>query len=240
VVVSDHIHEIDNMEADRDLEMERAKLFHNLRKRINDERVVETMEGIPREIFVPSASRNMAYEDVPLPIEMGQTISQPYIVALMTEALELTGRERVLEVGTGWGYQAAILAELAQWVVSVERHQRLVDVAIRNLEKLGYKNVEIHLAGETIGWKAGAPYDGIIVTAGAPKVPQELIDQLSNGGRLVIPVGSRYEQHLLKLTKRNGDTTKQNLGGCRFVPLIAEEAWSDEEQQSRSRFSDLF
>lgn len=228
------------MEADRDLELERAKLFHNLRQRINDERVLTAMENVPREVFVPSASRNVAYEDVPLPIAMGQTISQPYIVGLMTEALELAGWERVLEVGTGCGYQAAILANLAQWVVSVERHQRLIDIASGNLGKLGYRNVEIHLAGETLGWKTGAPYDGIIVTAGAPKVPQELTDQLSNGGRLVIPVGSRYEQQLLKFTKRNGDIAQQNLGGCRFVPLIAEEAWDESEQQSRGKFSDLF
>ena len=225
------------MEEYRDLEMEREKLFHNLRKRIGDERVVEAMDRIPRELFVPSASRNMAYHDAPLPIEMGQTISQPFIVALMTEALELTGQEIVLEVGTGSGYQAAILAEMAKWVVSVERHPQLVDIARRTLEKQGYTNVEIHLAGETLGWREGAPYDGIIVTAGAPKVPQELIDQLAPGGRLVIPVGSRYEQQLLKLTKYNGELKKQNLGGCRFVPLIADDAWDEGEQPSTSRFS---
>lgn len=210
-----------------DMELAREKLFHHLRQRIGNERVVEAMERIPRELFIPSASRHLAYEDVPLPIEMGQTISQPFIVALMTEALELTGRERVLEIGTGSGYQAAILAELASWVVSVERHLQLIDVASRTLERLGYKNIEIHLAGKDLGWKEGSPYDGIIATAGAPKVPQELIDQLAPGGRLVIPVGSRYEQQLLKLTKRNGEIVKQDLGGCRFVPLIADGAWDE-------------
>lgn len=213
----------------RDLELERARLFHHLRQRIDDEHVVEAMERVPREFFVPYASRHTAYDDIPLPIEMGQTISQPFIVALMTEALELTGKERVLEVGTGSGYQAAILAQLASKVISVERHPQLIDSARRMLASLGYKNVEIHLAGDSIGWPEGAPYDGIIVTAGAPKVPQELLDQLAEGGRLVIPVGSRFEQQLLKVTNRKGELVKENLGGCRFVPLIGGEAWRGDE-----------
>jgi protein-L-isoaspartate(D-aspartate) O-methyltransferase len=186
------------------------------------------MDHVPRELFVPPASRYLAYEDIPLPIEMEQTISQPFIVALMTEALELKGTERVLEVGTGSGYQAAILAELAYWVISVERHPALVQAAEQILNQLGYKNVEIHLAEETLGWRAAAPYDGIIVTAGAPRVPpQELLDQLAERGRMVIPVGSRYEQQLLKITKQGGRTTTQDLGGCRFVPLIAKVAWEE-------------
>lgn len=215
------------MHDGRDFEVERERLFHRLRQRINDERVVEAMERVPRELFVLPISKHMAYDDIPLPIEMGQTISQPFIVALMTEALELRGNERVLEIGTGSGYQAAILGEMAQWVVSVERHQRLIDVAQRTLEQLQYRNIEIHLGGDELGWKKSAPYDGIIVTAGSPNVPQELIGQLAKGGRLVIPVGSRHEQQLLKVTKKNGDLHKQNLGGCRFVPLIAKEAWED-------------
>ena len=185
------------------------------------------MNRVPRELFVPPTSRHLAYEDIPLPIEMGQTISQPFIVALMTEALELKGTERVLEVGTGSGYQAAILAELAYWVISVERHPRLIEAARQILDRLGYNNIEIHLADENLGWRAAAPYDRIIVTAGAPRVPQELLDQLVDGGRLVIPVGSRYEQQLLKITKQGGRTTTQDLGGCRFVPLIAEGAWEE-------------
>ena len=186
------------------------------------------MERVPREFFVPTASRQLAYADMPLPIENGQTISQPLIVALMTEALELSGKERVLEVGTGSGYQTAILALLARWVVSVERHQSLIDSASQILNSLGYKNIEIHPAQEKLGWKEGAPYDGIIVTAGAPKAPQGLLDQLADGGRLVIPVGSRYEQQLLQIIKRKGQLTTKNLGGCRFVPLIASEAWGEE------------
>lgn len=208
--------------------MERERLFHRLRRRGIDERVVEAMERVPRELFVPVASRYMAYDDIPLPIGEGQTISQPYIVALMTEALELTGKERVLEVGTGSGYQLAILAELSAQVISVERHQRLIDEAWTTLYSLGYRNVEIHRAGEVLGWPAGAPYDAIIVTAGAPDVPRELLNQLAEGGRLVIPVGSRFEQQLLKLTKGRGKVLRQDLGGCRFVPLVGAEAWEDE------------
>jgi len=217
------------MRTSRDLESERAQLFRSLRQRIVDERVVEAMERVPRELFVPYASRYMAYDDIPLPIEMGQTISQPFIVALMTEALALTGKERVLEVGTGSGYQSAILAQLAAKVVSVERHPQLIDSARRILTSLGFKNVEIHLAGKALGWPEGPPYDGIIVTAGAPKVPQELLDQLAEGGRLVIPVGSRFEQQLLKVTRRKGGLLNENLGGCRFVPLIGPEAWRGDE-----------
>ncbi|MCL0087738.1 protein-L-isoaspartate(D-aspartate) O-methyltransferase [Dehalococcoidia bacterium] len=211
----------------RDMDTNRAKLFRRLRQEIRDERVIDAMEHIPRELFVPPTSRHLAYEDTPLPIEMGQSISQPFIVALMTEALELKGTERVLEVGTGSGYQAAILAELAQWVISVERHPALVQAARQILNRLSYKNIEIHLAEENLGWRAAAPYDGIIVTAGAPRVPQELLDQLAEAGRLVIPVGSRYEQQLLKVTRQGSRTTTQDLGGCRFVPLIAKGAWED-------------
>jgi protein-L-isoaspartate(D-aspartate) O-methyltransferase len=215
------------MDYSRDLDADRAKLFHCLRQEIKDLRVIEAMEHIPREVFVPPASRHLAYKDMPLAIGMGQTISQPYIVALMTEALELRGTEQVLELGTGSGYQAAILAELARWVVSVERHQPLIDLATQSLNSLGYTNIEIHLAGQILGWKEGAPYDGIIVTAGAPQVPQELLGQLVEGGHLVIPVGSRYEQELLKVTKKKGTVTTKNLGGCRFVPLIGEGAWEE-------------
>ncbi len=211
-----------------DLETEKNRLFHKLSQRIQDERVIEAMEKVPREFFVPSASRGSAYEDAPLPIDMGQTISQPYIVALMTEALELNGKERVLEIGTGSGYQAAILANLAELVVSVERHERLAEFARRTLRDLGYTNVEIHVADDVMGWPEKSPYDGIIVTAAAPEVPQELLDQLAQGGRLVIPVGGRYEQQLLKLKKVPRGISTEDLGGCRFVPLIGEGAWNDE------------
>ncbi len=217
------------MSGKRDLDMEKTRLFHRLSQRILDERVIEAMECIPREMFVPDASHNSAYDDTPLPIEKGQTISQPFIVALMTEALELTGKERVLEIGTGSGYQAAILARMAQQVISVERHQELIDFARQTLQDLGYENIEIHLAEETLGWAEKAPYDGIIVTAAAPGVPQVLLDQLAPGGRLVIPVGRRYEQQLLKVTKEKWGISTRDLGGCRFVPLIGEGAWVDEE-----------
>jgi protein-L-isoaspartate(D-aspartate) O-methyltransferase len=146
----------------------------------------------------------------------------------MTEALELKGNEKVLEIGTGSGYQAAILAELAQKVISVERHQVLAEKAKQVLERLGYTNVEVHLAGKTLGWRKEAPYDAIIVTAGAPRIPQELLEQLASEGRLVVPVGSRYEQELLKVVKRDPEILTQDLGPCRFVPLIGEGAWDEE------------
>jgi len=207
----------------------RAALIEHLRYEIKDEKVLSAMGRVPRELFVSSAHQQAAYEDRPLPIDLGQTISQPLIVAMMTEALELSGKERVLEIGTGSGYQAAILAELAHRVVTVERHELLVKKAKEVLDKLGYTNIEVHLAERKLGWCQGAPYDAIIVTAGAPKVPQELLDQLAPGGRLVIPVGSRYEQNLIKVVKRNDEIATQSLGPCRWVPLIGEEAWSEEQ-----------
>ncbi len=211
-----------------DLEEAKQRLFQHLRREIKDERVLQAMARVPRELFVPSSSRSLAYEDIPLPIDMGQTISQPFIVALMTSALELTGTEKVLEIGTGSGYQAAILAQLAWWVVTVERHQQLADAARKLLAELGYTNIEVHLAEKTLGWCKGAPYQAIIVTAGAPKVPHELLAQLAEGGRLLIPVGSHYDQELLKIVKRRGELLSQNLGPCRWVPLIGEGAWSEE------------
>jgi len=185
------------------------------------------MERVPRELFVPSESYNLAYEDIPLSIGYGQTISQPFIVAIMTQALSLQGNEKVLEIGTGSGYQTAILAELCRWVVSVERIPELANAAKRLLDRLGYRNIEIHLAGETLGWPDGAPYDAIIVTAAAPRVPDVLLEQLSTKGRMVIPVGSRWEQDLLKVTKKEKKVVIENLGGCRFVPLISKDAWND-------------
>ncbi|MDD5093524.1 MAG: protein-L-isoaspartate(D-aspartate) O-methyltransferase [Dehalococcoidia bacterium] len=211
----------------QDFNADRAELVRQLRLEIKDEKVISAMERVPRELFLPPDTQHLAYENMPLPIAEGQTISQPFIVALMTEALDLRGEERVLEVGTGSGYQTAILAELAGWVVSVERRQRLLESASRTLGRLGYTNIELHPAQETLGWPEGAPYDGIIVTAGAPKTPPGLIDQLAEGGKLVIPVGSRYEQKLLRIIKRKDQISTENLGGCRFVPLIAREAWAD-------------
>lgn len=206
---------------------ERARLMAHLRSEIKNEKVLEVMSHIPRELFVPEESRSAAYEDRPLSIGYGQTISQPFIVALMTEALELSGTEKVLELGTGSGYQTAILAKMAWKVVTVERIAELISSAKSVLIKLGYTNIEIHQAGPDLGWPQGAPYDAIIVTAAAPKVPQQLLDQLKIGGRMVMPVGSIYEQELLKLIKHKDTTVTINLGGCRFVPLIGEGAWAE-------------
>jgi protein-L-isoaspartate(D-aspartate) O-methyltransferase len=169
----------------------------------------------------------MAYEDMPLPIGFDQTISQPYIVGLMTEALELSGDQKVLEVGTGSGYQTAILAELARFVVTTERVAALAERAETVLDSLGYTNIEVHMAGEILGWPEGAPYEAILVTAGAPCVPSDLLAQLAIGGRLVIPIGSRYEQELCKVTKQQRKNVVENLGGCRFVPLVGKGAWEE-------------
>jgi protein-L-isoaspartate(D-aspartate) O-methyltransferase len=210
-----------------DFTAERARLIEHLSVEIKDKRVLAAMSRIPRERFVPPENRHMAYEDIPLPIGLEQTISQPFIIALMTEALELTGNEKVLEVGTGSGYQAAILAELARLVVTVERLPALAEAAKKVLDSLGYTNIEIHLAEETLGWPKSAPYDAIMVTAGAPEVPPDLLAQLAIGGRLVVPVGSRYLQELYKITRQRKKNKIQDLGGCRFVSLIGKGAWEE-------------
>lgn len=210
-----------------DFEAARIRLLKQLSSDIRDKRVIAAMSRVPRERFVPPESRQAAYDDRPLPIGLSQTISQPYIIALMTEALELTGNERVLEVGTGSGYQTAILAELARTIISVERLPSLAEKSKQILDSLGYRNIEIHLAGETLGWANGAPYDAILVTAGAPRVPEELLNQLKNGGHMVIPVGSRYIQELCKIDKRQDKNLVENLGGCRFVSLIGKDAWKE-------------
>jgi protein-L-isoaspartate(D-aspartate) O-methyltransferase len=206
----------------------RAKLIEHLSPEIKDRRVLEVMGRLPRENFVPPEVRRQAYEDKPLPIGAGQTISQPYIIALMTEALELAGREKVLEVGTGSGYQTAILSELAKKIISVERVPALAESAEKLLKEMGYTNIEIHLAEETLGWQQGAPYDAIMVTAGAPDIPDDLLKQLAVGGRMIIPTGSRYMQELCKVTKRQDGVRVENLGGCRFVSLIGKNAWQKE------------
>jgi protein-L-isoaspartate(D-aspartate) O-methyltransferase len=208
--------------------LDRAKeqLLAELRLDVRDPRVLEAMASVPRERFLPEDLRSYAYENRPLPIGHGQTISQPLIVAMMTEALHLTGEEKVLEVGTGSGYQAAILAELAAEVVSVERIAELAEAAAAVLAELGYHNVRVHVAGETLGWPDDAPYEGIIVTAGAPAVPPSLLDQLTPGGRLVIPVGARDVQELLVVAKTGHGVTSRRLGPCRFVPLVGSGAWA--------------
>ena len=208
-----------------DLARARENLLKCLDHDIADKRVVEAMRRVPRDAFVSPEQHQAAYDDRPLGIGFGQTISQPFIVALMVQALELKGHEQVLELGTGSGYEAAILAELVQKVVTVEHVPELAESAKQVLDKLDYSNIEIHVAGKTLGWPAGAPYHAIIVSAGAPSVPQALLDQLAWGGRLVIPVGSRWQQELLKVTKLKKKNRIENLGGCYFVPLIGDDAW---------------
>jgi protein-L-isoaspartate(D-aspartate) O-methyltransferase len=208
-----------------DLERARENLLRHLDHEIADKRVVEAMKRVPREAFVSLEQYHAAYDDRPLSIGFGQTISQPFIVALMIEALALKGDERVLELGTGSGYEAAILAELAQKVVTVEYIPELAESAKQVLDKLGYSTIEVHVAGRNLGWSEGAPYNAIIVSAGAPTVPDVLLEQLTWNGRLVIPVGSRWQQDLLKVTKLRKGNRIENLGGCYFVPLIGEGAW---------------
>ena len=195
---------------------------------IRDPRVIAALKKIPRHLFVEEALQGQAYTDHPLPIGEKQTISQPYMVALMTEALQLTGKEKVLEIGAGSGYQTAVLAEIAQAVFSIERILALTLRARKLLEDLGYGNAEIKFSDGTQGWVEESPFDGIIVTAGAPDVPQPLVDQLAVGGRLVIPVGDAYVQDLLRITKTEEGIRKEDLGGCRFVKLIGRYGWTDE------------
>jgi len=208
-----------------DLERSRENLLKYLEYEIADKRVIEAMRRVPREAFVSQEQYHAAYDDRPLSIGFGQTISQPFIVALMVQALEFRGDETVLELGTGSGYEAAILAELAQQVVTVECIPELAESARQVLNKLGYSSIEVHVAGKTLGWPEGAPYDAIIVSAGAPTVPKVLLEQLIWNGRLVIPVGSRWQQELLRVTKLKRRNEIENLGGCYFVPLIGEGAW---------------
>jgi len=195
------------------------------RRKIKDQRVLEAMRKVPRHKFVPERMRGEAYDDHPLPIGEGQTISQPYMVAIMTELLELRGEEKVLEIGTGSGYQLAILAELARETFSVERFGPLAEQSRDRLRELGYRNIEIRTGDGTLGWPERAPFDGIIVTAGAPRIPLPLIEQLSEGGRLVIPVGEERHQELYRVVKEGGGTRKEYFGGCVFVPLVGEHGW---------------
>jgi len=216
--------------------MERKVDFERLRKKmvetqliprgIRDRKVIEAFLIVQREKFVPENLKESAYDDTPLPIGEGQTISQPYIVALMTELLQLKGEEKVLEVGTGSGYQAAILSEIGCEVYSVERISTLATKAGKILQQLGYK-VKIKMGDGTLGWEEYAPYDGIIVTAGGPKIPQSLLTQLKEGGRIVMPVGDMFSQDLIRITKVKGKFIKENFGPCQFVPLKGKEGWGE-------------
>ena len=192
---------------------------------IRNPRVLAAMREIPRHIFIPSPYDRSAYEDCPLPIGSGQTISQPYIVALMTELLKPEPNDNVLEIGTGCGYQAAILAKLVRKVTSIERIPAVADLARSNLTALGFSNVAVITTDGTLGYPENAPYDGIIITAATPSVPKPLIDQLAENGRLVAPVGGREIQELVVLSRRSGVISQELHGGVRFVPLIGEHGW---------------
>ncbi len=214
-----------------DFALAREALVRSLRRDIGDERVLDAMAEVPREHFVPEQIRRHAYEDRALPIGRDQTISQPLMVAMMTQALKLRGDEKILEVGTGSGYQAAILSKLAREVVSLERIPELSQSAKKRLEELGCDNVRVLQASEGLGLPEEGPYDAVIVTAGAPSVPRSLVDQLAMGGRLVVPVGERTHQQLVRATKTDRGVSLEKLGECRFVPLIAKKGgWPERER----------
>ena len=214
----------------RDYEAERRGMVeHQIRRRgIADPRVLAAMAEVPRERFVPSADADDAYGDHPLGIGCGQTISQPYMVGLMSESLRLRGEEKVLEIGAGSGYQAAILAKLCRQVYSVERVPALAERARQTLAELGCDNVEVVVGDGSLGWPEAAPYDRIIVTAAAPKVADPWIEQLADGGRLVVPLGDRWGQMLTVVTKRGAKTKQESICGCVFVPLVGEHGWQSE------------
>ena len=192
---------------------------------ISDKRVLEAMRRVPRHLFVPSDRRGKAYDDAPLPLGEGQTISQPYMVAWMTELLGLEGDEKVLEVGTGSGYQAAILGLLAREVYSIERIEWLAEQARTRLDELGFKIIEVVVGDGSKGLKSQAPFDAIIVTAGSPGVPQALVEQLADGGRLVIPVGPSSMQMLTVITRHGSEYKTDEVGSCVFVPLVGMYGW---------------
>lgn len=200
---------------------------HIAARGVKDARVLEAMRRVPRHCFVPEASRNQAYEDHPLQIGHGQTISQPYMVAVMTELLDLTSTDRVLEIGTGSGYQTAILAELAAGVVSVERQAALAQAARERLAALGYTNVAVLSGDGTRGCPKRGPFDAIVVTAGGPRVPSALCDQLADAGRLVCPAGPRDLQTLVKIVRHGDEFVETTSIQCVFVPLIGAEGWPE-------------
>jgi len=209
-------------------ELRRNMVEHQIRDRgIRDPRVLEAMLAVPRHEFVPTDQRTLAYLDQPLPIGEGQTISQPFMVAAMAEAMELTGAEQALEVGTGCGYQAAVLSLLAREVYTIEFQPPLADAARERLARLGYANVYVKVGDGTLGWPGAAPYDAILVTAGAPSIPPPLLEQLAQGGRLVIPLGSSELQELRRVRKYEGRLTQEVLYDCRFVPLLGRHGWRD-------------
>jgi protein-L-isoaspartate(D-aspartate) O-methyltransferase len=210
-----------------DFEAERREMVaRQIRERdIRAPRVLDAMTAVPRHLFVPPEHVLAAYADEPLPIGEGQTISQPFMVAAMADALSLEGHERVLEVGAGSGYQAAVLSLLAREVIAVEVQPVLAGLARKRLARLGYANVRIEEGDGSLGWPLAAPYDAILVTAAAPAVPPPLLEQLAEGGRLVIPVGSSEQQDLLRIVRVEGQASEESLYACRFVPLIGRYGW---------------
>jgi protein-L-isoaspartate(D-aspartate) O-methyltransferase len=194
---------------------------------IKDKAVLDAMLKVPRHVFVPWSLRHAAYDDRPLPIGEGQTISQPYMVTVMTELLEVDSNSKILEIGTGSGYQTAVIAEIAKEVYTVERIEKLSDKAKDILIKLGYKNIHFKVGDGTLGWEEFAPYNGILVTAAAPYIPETLKAQLSDNGKIVIPVGEKFTQKLIVVTKKGNIFLKEDKFFCAFVPLIGKEGWKE-------------
>lgn len=211
-----------------EMSLQRARMVERLREhyKIHDERVLDAMSRLPRHLFVPEAIKSQAYNDNALPIAAGQTISQPFIVARMSELLELKGEEKVLEIGAGSGYQTAVLASLARKVFAIERLESLADDARRRLQSLGLRNVTLKSADGTEGWVAYMPYDAILVAAGGPEIPLPLVEQLKVGGKLVIPIGeARGSQMLTRITRNEAGAIREDFGPCAFVPLIGAHGW---------------
>ena len=210
-----------------DYRLARERMVKNqlMPRGIKDKGVLGAMGNIHRHLFVEEALVGEAYNDHPLPIGQKQTISQPYIVALMTQALALTGKERTLEIGTGSGYQTALLAELSEKVYTIERIRTLMEASRKRLGALKYTNILFKSFDGTLGWEEYAPYDAIIVTAGAPKIPEPLLEQLADGGRMVVPVGDKSSQELIRIVREKDNYKEENLGGCRFVDLIGIHGW---------------
>jgi protein-L-isoaspartate(D-aspartate) O-methyltransferase len=203
------------------------------RRNIHDPRLLEVLRRVPRHRFVPPSLHDRAYEDGPLPIGLGQTISQPYMVAAMTGLLRLQGTENVLEIGTGSGYQAAVLSEMARTIHTIEFHPYLAQNAQVVLENLGYRNVFVHTGDGTLGWPSAAPYQAILVTAAAPDMPAPLVDQLDDGGCLVIPIGGQQGQDLVRWRKANGRIVRESFFPVAFVPLRGRFGWQENEWEEK-------
>lgn len=212
-----------------DYRLARERMVKNqlIPRGITDKRVLSAMSKIQRHLFMEEALIGESYNDHPLPIGHKQTISQPYIVALMTQALELTGTEKILEIGTGSGYQTAVLAELSAKVCTIERIRPLMEKARHILHELGYTNILFKSWDGTLGWEEHSPFDAIIITAGAPAIPEPLLGQLADGGRMILPIGDKFSQELIKITRKKDKYEKKSLGGCRFVDLIGAHGWKE-------------